>query len=73
MRAVCLRIVLFDRDAIVKGVDGDIVGQMGGAFVDQRNHGGVEFVFNGKHGPTLVESQAVATSKWPFQRWSKKQ
>ena len=53
----CARIELLDRHAIVKAVDRDIFTQMRAGLIDERDHGGVKFMFDGKHG-----AQAIARS-----------
>ena len=47
---------LLDRHAILESVDGDVVLAVAGGIVDQRDHGRVEFMLDGKHAPKLARA-----------------
>ena len=64
MHLIGARIPLFQRDAIVKRVDGDILVQMLAPFVHKGDDGGVKFVLNGKHGSSLRDHTPKASASY---------
>ena len=62
MHQVRARVPLFQRDAIVKRIDGDIFVQMLAPFVHKGNDGCVKFVLNSKHRSSLRERATKASA-----------
>jgi hypothetical protein len=58
-------IELLNGDAILKGIDDDILLQMGVALIDKRDHSRIEFVFYGKHDASLRRVAINASPQRP--------